>query len=79
MFGNKLSELYPFAENAALVYAPQPPFIAANELMEPIPAAAELMEPVETQGYNEDNTSQLVVCANPTPLTARNELVVGLT
>ena len=106
MFGNKLSEPRPFlepepaeqlAENAALAHAPQPPFIAADELMEPIsvadeltepdPVADELMvpvlvadeliEPVEAQGYN-DNTSQLVVRANPSPLTASNKLVVGL-
>ena len=78
MFGNKLSELHPFieqpgpaeqlAENAALAHAPQPLFIAADELM----------EPVEEQGYD-DNRSQLVVCANLSPSTARNKLVVGLT
>ena len=75
MFGNKLSEPRPFlesgpaeqlAENAALQ---QPPFIAADELM----------EPVEAQGHNDNNTGLQVVCANPSPLTARDKLVVGLT
>ena len=73
MFGIKLSEPRPFFDPGPAEHAP---FV--DELMEPVPAADKLMEPVEEQGYN-DNRSQLVVCANPLPSTARRILVVGLT
>ena len=77
MFGIKLSEPRPFFEpGPAEQRAENPAF--ADELMEPVPAADKLMESVEEQGYN-DNRSQLVVCANPLPSTARHKLVVGLT
>ena len=71
------------AEDPALQPVPQVLFPMAPQLpgvQQPPPApipiipAGQLVEPVEEQGYND--TSQLVVCANPLPTWPPSKLVV---